>query len=68
MIPEKKLFTPEQLTEMYKCIKGMLEGGYELTYDSEKKLEEIKEQIESLVPDVEERVAQAQSQAPEMNM
>ncbi len=68
LIPEKKLFTPEQFTEMYKCIKGMLEGGYELTYDSEKKLGEIREQIERVVPDVEERIAQAQNQAPQMNM
>ena len=68
LIPEKKLFTPEQFTEMYKCIKGMLEGGYELTYDSEKKLGEIREQIERIVPDVEERIAQAQGQVPQMNM
>ncbi|RJE46585.1 MULTISPECIES: hypothetical protein [unclassified Dehalobacter] len=68
LIPEKKLFSPEQFSEMYKCIKGMLEGGYELTYDSEKKLGEIREQIECIVPDVEERIAQAQGQAPQMNM
>jgi hypothetical protein len=68
LIQKEKLFTSEQLTEVYKCIKGMLEGGYELTYDSERKLGDIREQIESIVPDVEERIAQAQGQTPQMNM
>ena len=53
------LFTPEQLTEVYRSIHETLDSGYPITDKRQKCLESAAEQIESVVPDLESRVEQS---------
>lgn len=58
LIQKEKLFTPEQLTAMYRRMDNVLEGTDDnLTYEEEKALQSMKEKIEDLVPDLSERIA-----------
>ncbi|MGM9601475.1 MAG: hypothetical protein ACI3W5_07825 [Faecousia sp.] len=76
MIPENRLFTPEQTLEIYRCCATVMEGDYDLTYDTEKTLSDIKRQIQNAMPDVEEQITAKnqelecpeQDTAPEMTM
>ena len=56
LIPRSALFTPEQLTEVYRCIHETLESRYPITDERKKCLESAAEQIERGVPDLDERV------------
>ena len=49
------LFTPEQLTEVYRCIQETLENSYPITDERQKCLQSTAEQIEHSVPDLDER-------------
>lgn len=57
LIPRSALFAPEQLTEVYRSICKTLESAYPMTDERQKCLDKTAEQIESAVPDLEERVA-----------
>ena len=57
LVPRSALFTPEQLTEVYRCIHETLESEYSITDERQKCLESAAEQIERCVPDLDERVA-----------
>ena len=56
LIPRSALFTPEQLTEVYRCIQETLENSYPITDERQKCLQSTAEQIEHSVPDLDERV------------
>ena len=62
LVREQQLFSPEHLTEIYRCVQDTLNHPYNLTYDREKCLGKIQEQITDLVPDLQQRIAQAQPQ------
>ena len=56
LIPRSALFTPEQLTEVYRCIQETLENSYPSTDERQKCLQSTAAQIEHSVPDLDERV------------
>ena len=62
LVREQQLFSPEHLTEIYRCVQDTLDHPYNLTYDREECLDKIQEQITDLVPDLQQRIAQAQPQ------
>ena len=62
LVWEQQLFSPEYLTEIYRYVQDTLDHPYNLTYDREKCLGKIQEQITNLVPDLQQRIAQAQPQ------
>ena len=61
LIRREQLFSPEQLTELSRCVQAVLDDQNELTCDQEALLRETQEQIETLVPNLEQRMAQEQS-------
>lgn len=56
LLPQERIFSDQQLTEMYRCIHETLESGYPVTLEREKLLTESAEQIEAAVPHLEELV------------
>lgn len=62
LVWKQQLFSPEHLTEIYRCVQDTLVHLYNLTYDREKCFGKIQEQITNLVPDLQQRIAQAQPQ------
>jgi len=59
LVQERRQFTDEQLTELYRCIHETLDSGYPITREREKLLTAAAEQIEYSVDDLEKRVAQS---------
>ncbi len=57
LVPRGALFTPEQLTEIYRSIYETLDSGCPITEQRQKCLETAAEQIKTAVPDLDERVA-----------
>ncbi len=57
LVDERRQFTDEQLTEVYRCVAETLDSGYPITREREKTLRSAMEQIESSVDDLEERVS-----------
>ena len=58
LISKKQLFQKEQLIEIYRCCTDTLQGGFELSYDQEKTIQDVREQIEECLPDIMERIQQ----------
>ena len=56
LLPQERIFSDQQLTELYRCIHETLESGYPITLEREKLLTESAEQIEAAVPRLEELV------------
>lgn len=56
LIPRSALFTPEQLTEVYRSIHETLDSGHHITDERQKCLQSAAERIEHSVPDLDERV------------
>lgn len=56
LLPQERLFSNQQLAEIYRCIQETLENGYPITVEREKLLTESAEQIEAAVPNLEELV------------
>ena len=46
------------LIEIYRCCTDILQGGFELSYDQEKTIQEVRKQIEECLPDIMERIQQ----------
>jgi len=61
LIRRGQLFSPEQLTELSRCVQAVLDDQNELTCDQETLLRETQEQIETLAPNLQQRMAQVQS-------
>ena len=66
LVQEQRVFSDEQLSEIYRCVKFTEENALFLTDESYKTLQKISDQIEQLVPDVEDYVNNAPMQGPEM--
>lgn len=58
LLQKEKLFTPEQLTAMYRNLDLVQENATDnFTYEEEKEIQNIKEKIEDIVPNLHERIA-----------
>ena len=56
---KEQLFTPEQMTEIYRCCADSVDGDFfELTGEQEKMIRSVQQQIEECVPDLDERIRQ----------
>ena len=59
LIPKEQLFSPEQLTEIFRCCADSVdEDFFELTDTQEEMIRGIQQQIRVCVPDLDERVRQ----------
>ena len=59
LIQKERLFTPEQMTEIYRCCADSVDGDFfELTGEQEKMIRSVQHQIEECVPDLDERIRQ----------
>ena len=68
LIPRAQLFTPEELTELYRAAEHWFYEGPELDYKQQKAIQEARTKIEYTVPDLQSRLEQAQSQEPQMDL
>ena len=59
LIDQHRLFTNEQLAEVYRCVSETLESAYPITPERQKLLEGVSEQIRWAVPDLPELVSQS---------
>ena len=59
LIQKEQLFSPEQLTEIYRCCTGSVnEDFFELTDKQVELIRSVQQQIEECVPDLDERIRQ----------
>ena len=59
LIQKEQLFSPEQLTEIYRCCADSVDGDFfDLTAEQENVIRGIQQQIRVCVPDLDERVRQ----------
>ncbi len=56
LISEQQLFKDEQLIEIYRCCSDTLDAGFDLTYEQEKYIKSVQEQIKSGMPDIMDRI------------
>lgn len=68
LISRAQLFTPEELTELYRATDFFLDEGSEPNSDQLKAIQTAKTKIEYTVPDLQSRLEQTQSQEPQMNL
>lgn len=68
LISKAQLFTPEQLTELYRATDYFLDDGPELDDKQLKALQEARTKIEYTVPDLTNRLEQGQGKEPQMNL
>ena len=66
MIMGARIFTPEQLIEVYRSIHETLDSAYPLTDARRTLLEEASHQIEGAVPDLQQRVSQSNQEELEL--
>ena len=59
LIHKEQLFSPEQMTEIYRCCADSVDGDFfDLTAEQEKVIRSVQQQIEDCVPDLAERIRQ----------
>ena len=68
LISKAQLFTPEQLTELYRASEYLLDDGPAPNDQQPKALQEARTKIEYTVPNLAERLEQSQGQEPQMNL
>ena len=68
LISQAQLFTPEQLTELYRATDYYLETGPEPEEPQLKAIQEARTKIEYVVPDLQTRLEQAQEQEQGLQM
>ena len=56
LIPEQLLFDSEQLIEIYRCCDDTLYSGFELTYEQEKCIKSVQDQILQCIPNILEQI------------
>ena len=56
LIAEQQIFNDEQLIEIFRCCADALNYGLDLTVEQEKCIKNVQEQIESMMPDIMERI------------
>lgn len=63
LILRDKLFAPEQLTAIYTCIDGVLEGTHKnYTFEEEKEIQVIRDKIANILPDLDQRIAKIEQE------
>lgn len=63
LILRDKLFAPEQLTAIYTCIDGVLEGTHKnFTFEEEKEIQVIRDKIANILPDLDQRIAKIEQE------
>ncbi len=67
LLPQERVFSDQQLTELYRCIHETLESDYPMTLEREKLLTGAAEQIEAAVPHLEELVQKSNEAELELN-
>ena len=65
-VTREQIFTPEQLTEVYRSIHETLDSAYPLTDARRSLLEDAAHQMEGIVPDLEQRVSQSNQEELEL--
>ena len=68
LISKAQLFSPEELTQLYRATDYLLDEGPEPEYGQLKALQTSRTKIEYTVPDLAERLEQSQGQEPQMNL
>ena len=68
LISKAQLFTPEELTELYRATDYLLEEGSDPEDTQLKAIQTARTKIEYTVPDLQCRLEQTQSQEPQMNL
>ena len=58
LIPEQRIFSDEQLIEIYQCCSDTLVADYDMLYDQVKCITSVQEQIEYIIPDIIDRIEQ----------
>ena len=59
LVRKEQLFSPEQMTEIYRCCADSVDGDFfDLTAEQEKVIRSVQQQIEDCVPNVVERIRQ----------
>lgn len=66
LISKARLFSPEQLTELYRATDLLLEEGPELEGKQMKAIQEARTKIVYIVPDLQDRLEQVQEQGMEL--
>ena len=66
LVQSQRLFSQEQLAEIYRSVQQTLCTDLELTRVQEKTLQSVSEQIADLLPDIEERQIRPQSMEQSM--
>ena len=65
LISEQNLFKDEQLIEIYRCCADTLDADFDLTYEQEKWIKSVQEQIENGMPNIMSRVKDQEQHAVE---
>lgn len=68
LVAEDRLFSAEQLTEVYRAVQETLDSGYPIPEERERLLKGAAEQIERAVPDLQERVSLSNQKELEAGM
>ena len=68
LISRAQLFTPEELTELYRATDFLLDEGPEPGVEQLKAIQAARTKIEYTVPDLQSRLEQIQEQGPQMDM
>ena len=68
LISKAQLFSPEELTQLYRATDYLLDEGPEREDGQLKALQTSRTKIEYTVPDLAERLEQSQGQEPQMNL
>ena len=56
LIPEQRIFTDEQLIEIYQCCSDALIADYDLRLNNAKCIDSVQRQIECIIPDIMDRI------------
>ena len=67
LIPKEQFFEKEQLATIYQCCTDVLEEGLCSTFEQEKSIEDIREQIKRGMPDVVEQLTPQEQNTAELN-
>lgn len=68
LISRAQLFTPEQLTELYRATDLFLEEGPEPSESQLRAIQDARTKIKYTVPDLQDRLEQSQEQGPQMEL
>ena len=65
LVHKEQLFSPEQMTEIYRCCADSADGDFfDLTAEQEKVIRSVQQQIEDCVPDLAERIRRRTDRFP----